>query len=159
MLLDLARVAVLAAELDSPVQIHLHETAGEVADSISAHGLRPIQRLERLGLLSPRLQAVHMTQISPADRELLLRERASVVHCPSSNLKLASGFCPTRDLLAAGVNVCIGTDGAASNNPLDRVAEARLAPVGTYQAQAPGLHPQGLAAVGPEVAEEAANDR
>ncbi len=123
----LARVAVLAAELDSPVQIHLHETAGEVADSISAHGLRPIQRLERLGLLSPRLQAVHMTQISPADRELLLRERASVVHCPSSNLKLASGFCPTRDLLAAGVNVCIGTDGAASNNTLDMFAEARLA--------------------------------
>ena len=115
------------AELDSPVQIHLHETSGEVADSISAHGLRPIQRLERLGLLSPRLQAVHMTQISPADRELLLRERASVVHCPSSNLKLASGFCPTRDLLAAGVNVCIGTDGAASNNTLDMFAEARLA--------------------------------
>jgi 5-methylthioadenosine/S-adenosylhomocysteine deaminase len=68
-----------------------------------------------------------MTQISPADRELLLRERASVVHCPSSNLKLASGFCPTRDLLAAGVNVCIGTDGAASNNTLDMFAEARLA--------------------------------
>ena len=123
----LARVAVLAAELDSPVQIHLHETAGEVADSISAHGLRPIQRLERLGLLSPRLQAVHMTQISPADRELLLRERASVVHCPSSNLKLASGFCPTRDLLAAGVNVCIGTDGAASNNDLDMLGELRSA--------------------------------
>lgn len=123
----LSRVAVLAAELDAPVQIHLHETAGEVADSVSQHGLRPLERLERLGLLSPRLQAVHMTQISPADMRLLVRERVHVVHCPSSNLKLASGFCPTRDLLAAGVNVCIGTDGAASNNTLDLFSEARLA--------------------------------
>ena len=123
----LGRVAMLAAELDSPVQIHLHETAGEVADSISSTGLRPLERLDRLGLLSPRLQAVHMTQISPEDMQRLVRERVHVVHCPSSNLKLASGFCPTRDLLAAGVNVCIGTDGAASNNSLDLFAEARLA--------------------------------
>lgn len=123
----LARVAVLAAELDAPVQIHLHETAGEVAESVSTRGLRPLERLARLGLLSPRLQAVHMTQISPSDMALLVRERVHVVHCPSSNLKLASGFCPTRDLLAAGVNVCIGTDGAASNNGLDLFAEARLA--------------------------------
>ncbi len=123
----LARVAVLAAELDAPVQIHLHETAGEVADSISTHGVRPLERLERLGLLSPRLQAVHMTQVSPSDMQLLARERVSVVHCPSSNLKLASGFCPTRDLLSAGINVCIGTDGAASNNTLDLFGEARLA--------------------------------
>ena len=123
----LARIAVLAAELDAPVQIHLQETAGEVADSISVHGMRPIERLDRLGLLSPRLQAVHMTQVSPGDMQLLVREGVHVVHCPSSNLKLASGFCPTRDLLAAGVNVCIGTDGAASNNTLDLFGEARLA--------------------------------
>jgi 5-methylthioadenosine/S-adenosylhomocysteine deaminase len=123
----LARVAVLSAELDAPVQIHLHETAGEVAESISRHGLRPLERLDRLGLVSPRLQAVHMTQVSPQDIERLARERAHVVHCPSSNLKLGSGFCPVRSLLAAGVNVAVGTDGAASNNTLDLFAEARLA--------------------------------
>ena len=123
----LSRVSVLAAELDAPVQIHLHETAGEVADSISLHGMRPLERIDRLGLLSPRLQCVHMTQVSPGDLELLRRERAHVVHCPSSNLKLASGFCPTRTLLGAGINVCIGTDGAASNNCLDLLAETRLA--------------------------------
>jgi 5-methylthioadenosine/S-adenosylhomocysteine deaminase len=123
----LARIAVLSAELDAPVHIHLHETAGEVAESISRHGVRPLERLDRLGLVSPRLQAVHMTQVAPPDIERLVRERVHVVHCPSSNLKLGSGFCPVRSLLAAGVNVAIGTDGAASNNTLDLFAEARLA--------------------------------
>ena len=123
----LARVAVLSAELDAPVQIHLHETAGEVAESVSRYGQRPLERLDRLGLLSPRLQAVHMTQIAPQDIELLVRERAHVVHCPSSNLKLGSGFCPVRSLLSAGVNVAIGTDGAASNNTLDMFGETRMA--------------------------------
>jgi 5-methylthioadenosine/S-adenosylhomocysteine deaminase len=98
-----------------------------VAESLSRHGVRPLERLERLGILSPRLQAVHMTQVSPQDIDLLARERAHVVHCPSSNLKLGSGFCPVRSLLANGVNLCFGTDGAASNNTLDLFAETRLA--------------------------------
>lgn len=123
----LARVAMLAAELDAPVQMHVHETAGEVRDSIATHGQRPLARLARAGLLSPRFQAVHMTQVAPEDLELLARERVHVVHCPSSNLKLAAGFCPLHSLTDAGINVALGTDGAASNNTLDLFAEARLA--------------------------------
>ena len=123
----LARVAMLAAELDSAVQMHVHETAGEVHEAIAHHGCRPLARLEGLGLLSPRFQAVHMTQVAPEDLELLVRNQAQVLHCPSSNLKLAAGFCPVRTLGAAGINVALGTDGAASNNALDLFAEMRLA--------------------------------
>jgi 5-methylthioadenosine/S-adenosylhomocysteine deaminase len=123
----LARIAVLSAQLDAPVHIHVQETAHEVAESISLHGLRPLERLERLGLVTPRLQAVHLTQLGATDLELLARERVQVVHCASSNLKLASGFCPVRSLLERGVNVSLGTDGAASNNTLDLFAELRLA--------------------------------
>ena len=123
----LARVSTLSAELDAPVQMHLHESADEVRDSIAQHGLRPLARLDRLGLLSPRLQAVHMTQVAVEDLEQLARNRVQIVHCPSSNLKLAAGFCPVRSLLGAGINVALGTDGAASNNALDMFAETRLA--------------------------------
>ncbi len=123
----LARIAMLAAELDAPVQMHVHETAGEVRDAIAQHGNRPLARLAALGLLSPRFQAVHMTQVAPADLELLARERVQVIHCPSSNLKLAAGFCPVHALGGAGINVALGTDGAASNNTLDLFAEMRLA--------------------------------
>ncbi|MCG3169603.1 MAG: 5-methylthioadenosine/S-adenosylhomocysteine deaminase [Pseudomonadales bacterium] len=123
----LARIAMLAAELDAPVQMHVHESAGEVRDAIAQHGSRPLARLAALGLLSPRFQAVHMTQVAPADLELLARERVQVIHCPSSNLKLAAGFCPVHALGGAGINVALGTDGAASNNTLDLFAELRLA--------------------------------
>jgi 5-methylthioadenosine/S-adenosylhomocysteine deaminase len=105
----LARVAMLAAELDSAVQMHVHETAGEVHEAIAHHGCRPLARLEGLGLLSPRFQAVHMTQVAPEDLELLVRNQVQVLHCPSSNLKLAAGFCPVRTLGAAGINVALGT--------------------------------------------------
>ncbi len=123
----LARIAMLAAELDAPVQMHVHETAGEIRDSIAQHGKRPLLRLAELGLLSPRFQAVHMTQVAAADLEVLARERVHVLHCPSSNLKLAAGFCPVHSLCNAGINVALGTDGAASNNTLDLFAEMRLA--------------------------------
>jgi len=123
----LSRIAILAAELDAPVQMHVHETADELANALSQSGERPLARLDRLGLLAPRFQAVHMTQLSAADLETLARNQVQVVHCPSSNLKLAAGFCPVRNLLAAGVNVAVGTDGAASNNTLDMFAEVRLA--------------------------------
>lgn len=123
----LRRVAVLAEELDVPVHMHVHETAAEVADAIAATGLRPLVRLERLGLLSERLLAVHMTQLEDDEYALLANAGVSVAHCPESNLKLASGFCPLGRLAAAGVNCALGTDGAASNNDLDMLGEMRTA--------------------------------
>jgi 5-methylthioadenosine/S-adenosylhomocysteine deaminase len=123
----LRRVAVLAEELDLPVHIHLHETAHEIEESIAQHGLRPLERLDRLGLLSDRLIAVHAVHLTDAEIAALGRAGASAVHCPVSNLKLASGIARVPQLMAAGVNVGFGTDGAASNNRLDMLDEARLA--------------------------------
>jgi 5-methylthioadenosine/S-adenosylhomocysteine deaminase len=123
----LERIGRLAADWAIPVHIHVHETAAEVADFQAQHGCRPLKRLEQLGLLSPRLLAVHMTQLETAEIERLVQAGVHVVHCPESNLKLASGFCPTAQLDAAGVNVAIGTDGAASNNDLDLFGELRTA--------------------------------
>lgn len=123
----LKKVAVLAQEMDTPIHIHLHETAQEVEDSIATYGMRPTQRLMDLGLLSPLTQCVHMTQISDIDIQILQQSGAQVVHCPESNLKLASGFCPVDKLLNAGINVALGTDGAASNNDLDMLGELKTA--------------------------------
>ncbi len=123
----LKKVQMLSDELDLPVHIHLHETASEVDDSVKQTGQRPLARLAGLGLLSPALTAVHMTQLEEAEIIQLADSGASVVHCPESNLKLASGFCPVQALLDAGVNVALGTDGAASNNDLDMFGEMRSA--------------------------------
>lgn len=123
----LRRVATYAEELDVPVHIHVHETAVEVEESIRKHGVRPLERLAGLGLLSPRLLAVHMTQLDERDIALLADTGTHVLHCPESNLKLASGFCPVAALHRAGVNVALGTDGAASNNDLDMFGELRSA--------------------------------
>lgn len=123
----LSRIAVLAEELDVPVHMHVHETAQEVTDAVAQTGMRPLARLERLGLLSPRLLAVHMTQLTPDEIGRLARAGVSVAHCPESNLKLASGMTPLADLLAAGVNCALGTDGSASNNDLDMLTEMRFA--------------------------------
>lgn len=123
----LARIRTLAEELDIPVHMHVHETRHEVEQSVADHGLRPLARLERLGLLSPRLLAVHMTQLTPEEIRLVARAGVHVIHCPESNLKLASGICPVPALLQAGVNVALGTDGAASNNDLDMLGELRTA--------------------------------
>ncbi|NHO64485.1 TRZ/ATZ family hydrolase [Aestuariicella hydrocarbonica] len=123
----LQRIATLAAEMQSPIQIHLHETAAEVEDAVAASGERPIERLHRLGLLTPLTQCVHMTQVSAEDTELLKLSGAHVVHCPESNLKLASGFCPVKSLLDHDINVALGTDGAASNNDQDLFGEMRTA--------------------------------
>ena len=123
----LERIRVLADELDVPIHIHLHETPGEVESAVAAQGMRPFARLDGLGLVSPRLVAVHMTELDEAEIDRLAECGAHVVHCPESNLKLASGFCPVARLIAAGVNVALGTDGAASNNDLDMVQEMRTA--------------------------------
>lgn len=124
---NLEKVRVIAEELDAAIHMHVHETAGEVQQSVEQYGERPLARLARLGLLGPRLQAVHMTQISEEDLALLVESNSSVIHYPESNLKLASGFCPVERLWQAGVNVAVGTDGAASNNDLDLLGETRTA--------------------------------
>lgn len=123
----LEQIRVLADELDAGVHMHVHETAQEVAEAIASNGERPLARLARLGLLGPRFQAVHMTQIDDEDLTLLVEHNCSIVHCPESNMKLASGFCPVERLWQAGVNVAVGTDGAASNNDLDLLGETRTA--------------------------------
>lgn len=121
------RIRVLAEQLDLPVHCHVHETAHEVEESVKQHGQRPLARLDRLGLVNERLLAVHMTQLTEAEIALCAERGVSVAHCPQSNLKLASGFCPTEKLRLAGVNVAIGTDGCASNNDLDMFDELRSA--------------------------------
>jgi 5-methylthioadenosine/S-adenosylhomocysteine deaminase len=123
----LERLRKLSDELDAPVHVHLHETAEEIRQSQERYGERPIERFHRLGLISPLLAAVHMTQLEEADLASIVEARSNVVHCPESNLKLASGLCPVARLLKAGINVALGTDGAASNNDLDMIGEMRTA--------------------------------
>lgn len=123
----LDRIATYANEMGLPVQTHLHETASEIADSLQKFGKRPLRRLLEIGLVGPELAAVHMTQVEEEDLEILSRYGVNVVHCPESNLKLASGLCPAVRLLRAGVNLALGTDGAASNNDLDLIGEMRTA--------------------------------
>ena len=124
---NLVKVATLAAELDAPVQIHLHETAGEVLQAAEKTKERPLDMLCRLGLLSPRTQCVHMTDLRDEDIALLAATGAHVVHCPQSNMKLASGACRVSNLFEEGVNVALGTDSAASNNDLNMFGEMQTA--------------------------------
>jgi 5-methylthioadenosine/S-adenosylhomocysteine deaminase len=124
---DLARVATLASELDTVIHIHLHETTGEVLQAVEETGERPINTLLRLGLLGPRTQCVHMTDLGDQDIDLLAASGAHVVHCPQSNMKLASGACRVSALRAKGVNVALGTDSAASNNDLNMFGEMQAA--------------------------------
>lgn len=122
-----AKILTYAEQLDLPIHIHLHETEDEVTGSLKMHGMRPIQRMHKLGLLGPNLIAVHMIHVTPDEVELMAQLGCSVAHCPSSNLKLASGFAPAVSMLSAGINVGLGTDGAASNNSLKMLEEMRLA--------------------------------
>lgn len=121
------RVAVYASELDVPVHIHLHETAEEISSSLAAHQMRPVRRLQKLGLLGPGLIAVHAVHLTADEIALLAEHGCNVAHCPSSNLKLASGIAPVAQLSRSGVNLGLGTDGAASNNRLDLFSEMRHA--------------------------------
>lgn len=123
----LLKVKALAEEYNLPIQMHVHETAHEIAQSLRDFGKRPLQRLADLGLLSPLLQNVHMTQVNEEDIALLKSSGSHVVHCPESNLKLASGYCPVQRLRDAGINIALGTDGAASNNNLDLFGEMHTA--------------------------------
>src|SRR5882724_7405498 len=121
------RIVTIAEELDLPIHTHLHETRSETEDSLAQHKVRPLERLAALGVLGPRLIAAHAVHVTEQEIETLARHGASVAHCPSSNLKLASGLAPVAAMMARGVNVGIGTDGAASNNRLDLLEETRMA--------------------------------
>lgn len=115
----LERIAMLSNELSVGVHIHAHETADEVTSFVKEHGVRPLQRLQETGLLSPRLQIAHMVHANDDDLSLIQQNGSHVLHCPTSNLKLASGICPSQKMLELGINVALGTDGCASNNSLN----------------------------------------
>jgi 5-methylthioadenosine/S-adenosylhomocysteine deaminase len=138
------KLATLAAQLEVPIHMHIHETAHEIEESLKLHGVRPIERLRRLGLLSPQLIAVHAVHLDPAEIELLAREGCHIAHCPTSNMKLGSGIPPIAAAQARGVNFGLGTDGAASNNRLDMFHEIRhaalLAKAATLNAEALDAH-------------------
>jgi 5-methylthioadenosine/S-adenosylhomocysteine deaminase len=121
-----ARMVTLANQLDTNIHMHVHETVDEVRQAEDA-GMRPLARLDQLGLINPLLNAVHMTQLTDDEISLLAERGVHIVHCPESNMKLASGICPVHKLQQAGVNVALGTDGAASNNDLDMLGELRSA--------------------------------
>ncbi len=121
------KLMTIADTYNLGIHMHVHETAQEIADSLKQYGVRPIQRMKDLGLVSQQLLAVHTTQLLDEEIEMLADAGSSVAHCPKSNLKLASGFCRVSDLLAQNVNVAIGTDGAASNNSLNMLEETRFA--------------------------------
>lgn len=123
----LEKIAMYSSELDLPVHMHVHETASEVTEAVKNTGLRPLQRLDQLNLLNPNLIAVHMTELNAFEIDRLVETGVQVSHCPQSNLKLASGMCPVAELQDKGINVCLGTDGAASNNDHDMFAEMKCA--------------------------------
>jgi 5-methylthioadenosine/S-adenosylhomocysteine deaminase len=118
---------VLAEEIDAQIHTHLHETRAEIEEGVAKHSVRPLERLRRLGLVGPRLVAAHAVHVEAAELDLMAREGMRVAHCPSSNLKLASGIAPVAAMQARGIVVGVGTDGAASNNRLDVLTEMRTA--------------------------------
>jgi len=123
----LKRIAMLAEELDVPIHTHVHETLHEIDEGMREHGVRPLERLAKLGIVGPRLIAVHAVHLEDAELDLLAREGVTVAHCPSSNLKLASGIARVADMRKRGIRIGLGTDGAASNNRLDMLMEIRTA--------------------------------
>ncbi len=121
------KVREISEKHNLPVHLHLHETSFECEQSAKEFGVRPIARLQKLGLINEKLIAVHMVDVNAQEMEVIAKAGASVVHCPESNLKLASGFAPVAEYLKHGINVALGTDGAASNNDLDMFGELRTA--------------------------------
>jgi 5-methylthioadenosine/S-adenosylhomocysteine deaminase len=121
------KIAMLSAQLELPIHTHLHETQHEIEESYKQHGMRPIERLHRRGLLGPQLIAVHAIHLEAAEIDLLRHEGCHIAHCPTSNLKLGSGIAPLAAIHSRKVNFGLGTDGAASNNRLDMFQEMRHA--------------------------------
>lgn len=139
----LEKLNTLSFELSLNIHMHLHETTAEVNDYVNQHDIRPLEQLHKMGLLNPQLNAVHMTHLNQQEIDWLAETGTNVIHCPQSNMKLASGCCPTSLLLDAGVNLAIGTDGAASNNDLDMLAEVQSA---ALLAKIDSLNPERLPA-------------
>lgn len=123
----LLRVKEIADKYKLKINMHVQETADEVNQSIANTKQRPLKRLDNIGMVNPDLIAVHMTQINDEDLEILANRKPQIVHCPESNMKLASGTCPVEKFRSLGLNVALGTDGAASNNDLDMISEMRSA--------------------------------
>ncbi len=123
----LEKIRMLSDEMELSVTMHIHETQSEVDQAVEQHQKRPLQSLKDIGLISPNLIAVHMTALDDDEIKMLAENGVSIAHCPVSNLKLASGFCPVGKLLDAGINVCLGTDGSASNNDIDMFGEMKTA--------------------------------
>ncbi|WP_106478205.1 TRZ/ATZ family hydrolase [Phytohalomonas tamaricis] len=124
---SLAQLREARDQLGLPIQMHVHETADEINQALAHNGIRPLRRLYDAGLLDPTFQAVHMTQLNDEDFAIIKESGVNIVHCPQSNLKLASGFCPVAKLLEENTTVALGTDGACSNNDLDMLDEMRTA--------------------------------
>jgi len=118
---------IMADQLDKRIQIHLHESAQEVEDAMTATGKRPFERLEQLGLVNASLMAVHAVHLTDDEIARFADAGVSVTHCPRSNLKLADGIARVTTMQGAGITVALGTDGAASNNVLDMLGEMRTA--------------------------------
>lgn len=123
----LRKVSTLSDELEKRVHIHVQETAAEIKQVVAQYGMRPMDILKESGLINPQLIAVHLTQFSEDDIEELSKRNANIIHCPESNHKLASGICDITSLMDKGINVALGTDGSASNNDLNMLAEMRTA--------------------------------
>ena len=121
------KILTLAEQLETPIHIHVHETQDEIDQSLAEHQLRPLARLQKLGLLSPSVIAAHMVHLTEGEIAVCAELGVNVAHCPVSNLKLASGIAPVAKLIAKGINIGLGTDGAASNNRLDLLGEMRIA--------------------------------
>ncbi len=124
---SLIQINMLAEQLDIGIHMHLHETQNEVIQSQQTYGMTPLHRLSKLGLLSARLSLAHCVHMTELEMQLLAEQCCHIAHCPASNLKLASGIAPITKCIEYGINVGLGTDGAASNNRLDMFAEMRLA--------------------------------
>ena len=121
------RIVTLAGQLNLPVHCHVHETRQEVEDAMREHGERPLSRLDKLALLGNQFIGVHAVHLDESELALLAARGCSIAHCPTSNLKLASGIAPVASMRQSGINIGLGTDGAASNNRLDMFSEMRLA--------------------------------
>lgn len=121
------KIIILSEQLNCQIHMHTHETDDEIKGSLKEHNLRPLARMQKLGLLGPNFLAVHAVHLTDSEITTLAQYGCHTAHCPASNLKLASGFSPIDKMLKSGLNVGIGTDGAASNNRLDMLSEMRLA--------------------------------
>ncbi len=139
----LSWVRDLAEDMKLNIQIHIAETSGEVEDSLLEHGMTPVERLHRLGLLSPRLSAVHCVHVSNTDIKILADTGVRVVHCPKSNMKLADGIMPAKAMVEAGIPISIATDGCGSNDLLDMWEEMRC---GAFLARVSTADPAALSA-------------